>query len=589
MWMPLKAQRLLTDYMKAHWIVYATAILFMAVSNIIQAYYPRVLGNFTDDLQKAGVTPAVITDYSLLLLGIGLGYGILFGVGQYMVMRLGRKFEFHTRRKLFSHFTTLSESYYSKNGVGRLLSFVMNDVTAVREAISMGLNHTTNSVILLISVVVMMAASDIPLYLIFVCVLPLLAIPFAVVYFGPSIRKRSTKVQESLARMTESAEEQFGGIRVTKKFAVEPIMRTRFGKTVDQILENQLHLVRITSIFQALLPFLGALSLIISIVYGGYLTIQNQITLGNFVSLTLYLRMMVNPLQQIGNVINAMQRARASLDRLNTLLSVKPDIQQLPAAKPIDLQAVDIHLRGLTFAYPDSSQKALQNINLTIKRGKTLGIIGKTGSGKTTLMKLLLRIYDPPQGTVRIGGDDIHSATLESLRNQIAYVPQDGFLFSTTIRDNIAFFNRDSSLASVEMAAKQAQIYDNIMEFPEQFETKLGERGFTLSGGQRQRSSLARGFIKNAPILIMDDSVSAVDAVTETKIIENLRLSRKNKTTIIIAHRISAIKHADEIIVLDEGKIVQQGTHQQLLAEDGIYASLYSIQEEGTRYAEGQH
>ncbi|MDF2959559.1 MAG: transporter [Paenibacillus sp.] len=587
--MPLKAQRLLTDYMKAHWIVYATAILFMAVSNIIQAYYPRVLGNFTDDLQKAGVTPAVITDYSLLLLGIGLGYGILFGVGQYMVMRLGRKFEFHTRRKLFSHFTTLSESYYSKNGVGRLLSFVMNDVTAVREAISMGLNHTTNSVILLISVVVMMAASDIPLYLIFVCVLPLLAIPFAVVYFGPSIRKRSTKVQESLARMTESAEEQFGGIRVTKKFAVEPIMRTRFGKTVDQILENQLHLVRITSIFQALLPFLGALSLIISIVYGGYLTIQNQITLGNFVSLTLYLRMMVNPLQQIGNVINAMQRARASLDRLNTLLSVKPDIQQLPAAKPIDLQAVDIHLRGLTFAYPDSSQKALQNINLTIKRGKTLGIIGKTGSGKTTLMKLLLRIYDPPQGTVRIGGDDIHSATLESLRNQIAYVPQDGFLFSTTIRDNIAFFNRDSSLASVEMAAKQAQIYDNIMEFPEQFETKLGERGFTLSGGQRQRSSLARGFIKNAPILIMDDSVSAVDAVTETKIIENLRLSRKNKTTIIIAHRISAIKHADEIIVLDEGKIVQQGTHQQLLAEDGIYASLYSIQEEGTRYAEGQH
>ncbi|TDF92332.1 ABC transporter ATP-binding protein [Paenibacillus piri] len=583
----MKAQRLLADYMKAHWFLYVVAILFMMTANIIQSYYPKVLGDFTDHLQAAGITVSIIEKYSLLLLGIGLGYGVLFGVGQYVVMRLGRKFEYHTRGKLFGHFTTLSESYYSKNGVGRLLSFVMNDVTAVREAMSMGLNHTVNSIILLVSVVVMMAVSSIPIYLIFVCVLPLLVIPFAVVYFGPQIRKRSTKVQESLARMTESAEEQFGGIRVTKKFAVEPIMRGRFGKTVDKILENQLRLVRMTSVFQALLPFLGALSLIISIVFGGYLTIHNHISLGNFVSLTLYLRMMVNPLQQIGNVINAMQRARASLDRLNGLLSIQPDIRELPTAKPVDLQAADISIRGLTFAYPDSTQEALRDIHLTIGRGKTLGIIGKTGSGKTTLVKLLLRIYNPPLGTVRIGRDDIHDATLESLRNQIAYVPQDGFLFSTTIRDNIAFFNRESAFKSVEMAAKQAQIYDNIVEFPDKFDTKLGERGFTLSGGQRQRSSLARGFIKNAPILIMDDSVSAVDAVTETKIIENLRLSRKNKTTIIIAHRISAIKHADEIIVLDEGKIVQRGTHQQLLAEDGVYASLYSIQEEGTRYAEG--
>ncbi|MFD0675502.1 MULTISPECIES: ABC transporter ATP-binding protein [unclassified Paenibacillus] len=584
----MKAQTLLKDYMKAHWLMYITAISFMASANIIQSYYPKVLGNFTDHLQAAGITQAIIKEYSLILLAIGLAYGILFGVGQYTVMRLGRRFEFHTRRKLFNHFTTLSESYYSKNGVGRLLSFVMNDVTAVREAMSMGLNQTVNSVILLISVIIMMVISNIPLYLIAVCVLPLLIIPFAVIYFGPSIRKRSTKVQESLAKMTESAEEQFGGVRVTKKFAVEPIMRSRFGKTVDQILENQLRLVRITSIFQALLPFLGALSLIISIVFGGYLTIHNEITLGNFVSLTLYLRMMVNPLQQIGNVINAMQRARASLDRLNNLLSVQPDIVESPTAKALNLQNTDVHMKGLTFAYPNSTQDALHNINLTIQHGKTLGIIGKTGSGKTTLVKLLLRIYDPPQGTLQFGNEDIHNATLESLRNQIAYVPQDGFLFSTTIRDNIAFYKRDSSLEAVELAAKQSQIYDNILEFPDQFETKLGERGFTLSGGQRQRSSLARGFIKNAPILIMDDSVSAVDAVTETKIIENLRLSRKNKTTIIIAHRISAIKHADMIVVLDEGKIVQQGTHQQLLAEDGIYASLYAIQEEGTRYAEGQ-
>jgi ATP-binding cassette subfamily B multidrug efflux pump len=586
--MLLKVQRLLVDYLKAHWIFYAVAILFMATANVIQSYYPKVLGNFTDDLQKGEITPPVIVHYSLILLAIGVGYGVLFGVGQYIVMRFGRRFEFHTRKKLFGHFTTLSENYYSKHGVGQLLSYVINDVTAVRESISMGLNQTTNAVILILSVIVMMSVSSIPFYLIVICVLPMLTIPFLVVYLGPSIRKRSTKVQESLARMTESAEEQFGGIRVTKKFAVEPIMRNRFGQTVDQIVVNQMLLVRLSSLFQALLPFLGALSLIISILFGGYLTIHKTITLGNFVSLTLYLRMMVTPLQQIGNVINTMQRARASLDRLNSLLGVKVDIQLAANAKTLDLQSADIHIRGLTFSYPDSNQAALQDLHLTIKRGKTVGIIGKTGSGKTTLVKLLLRVYDPPEGTIIFGSDDIRDATLESLRNQIAYVPQDGFLFSTTIRDNIAFHNREKAFEAIETAARQAQIYNSIMEFPEKFDTKLGERGVTLSGGQRQRTSLARGFLKNAPILIMDDSVSAVDAVTETKIIENLRLSRKNKTTLIIAHRISAIKHADEIIVMDEGKIVQQGTHQQLLAEDGIYASLYSIQEEGTRYAEGE-
>lgn len=587
MWMPLKDIRLLKDYLKAHWYVYLFAVLCISAANITQAYYPKVLGNFTDDLQQSGITASSIRNYSLLLLAIGLTYGILGGIGQYVVMRMGRLFEFVTRKKLFAHFTTLSESYYSKNGVGKLLSYVMNDVTSVRESISQGINHTTNAVIIILSVIVMMILSSIPLYLIMICILPMLAIPWAVVYFGPRIRDRSKKVQEALAGMTESAEEQFGGIRVTKKFAVESVMRAKFGQTVDRILDNQVRLVRISSLFQALLPFLGALSLILSLAVGGYLTAHKHITLGNFVSLTLYMRMIVNPLQQIGNVINTMQRSRASLERLNALLSLKPEVAEAAHALPMDSDAVSIRVKGLTFAYPESSKPSLRDISLTLPAGKTLGIIGKTGSGKTTLVKLLLRIYNPPKGTIWLGNEDIHDVTLESLRCNIAYVPQDGFLFSTTIRDNIAFHNRDTAFEHVEQAARRAQIYDNIVDFPEAFETKLGERGITLSGGQRQRTSLARGFIKDAPVLILDDSVSAVDAVTETKIIDNIRLGRKGKTTIIIAHRISALKHADEIIVLDEGRIVQRGTHQQLLAEDGLYASLYSIQEEGTRYAEG--
>ncbi len=583
----MKNQRLLLEYLKAHWFFYVLAILCMSIANITQAYYPKVLGDFTDNLQQGGITKSAVAEYSLLLLAIGVSYGVLFGGGQYIVMRLGRLFEFHTRKKLFAHFTTLSEHYYSKHGVGELLSYVMNDVTSVRESISQGINQTTNAVILLISTMVMMALSSIPYYLILICVLPLLVIPWIVVYFGPKIRSRSRKVQESLAKMTESAEEQFGGIRVTKTFAVEHIMANRFGQTVDRIRDNQLQLVKMSSQFQALLPFLGALSLIITIVFGGYLTIHQHITLGNFVSLTLYLRMIVNPLQQIGNVINTMQRSRASLERINQLLAEKPDIQEAEQAKPLSGNSVGIHVQNLTFSYPDSDKEALHDIHFTVPPGKTLGIIGKTGSGKTTLVKLLLRVYDPPEGTIRIGDEDIRNITLESLRNHIAYVPQDGFLFSTTLRDNIAFYNRNAPFEAVETAAKQAQIYDNVMEFPDRFETRLGERGITLSGGQRQRTSLARGFIKNAPILILDDSVSAVDAVTETNIIENLRLARKGKTTIIIAHRISALKHADEIIVLDKGRIVQRGTHHQLLAVDGIYSALYAIQEEGTRYAEG--
>jgi ATP-binding cassette subfamily B multidrug efflux pump len=575
------------DYLKAKWYLYVLAIVFIASANIIQSYYPKLLGSFTDQLQQRQITQPVIVEYSLLLLVVGVSYGVLGGIGQYIVMRMGRLFEFFTRKKLFAHFTTLSEQFYSKNGVGKLLSYVMNDVTAIRESISMGVNQTTNATIIILSAVTMMLLSSIPLYLIAACVLPLTAIPWIVIRIGPVVRKRSLAVQESLGKMTEAAEEQFGGIRVTKKFAVEPIMIRRFGAAVNRIRDNQLNLVRVSSMFQALIPFLGALSLVVTVAYGGYLTIHHRITLGNFVALTLYVRMMVNPLQQIGNVINSMQRSRASLERINDLLAVKEDIQEADLSRSYDLRDAGIRISNLTFSYPDSEREALHQINLNIEPGKTLGIVGKTGSGKTTLMKLLLRVYDAPKGTIRIGDADIRELTLESLRSQITYVPQECFLFSTTIRDNIAFYRRDSALNKVEDAAKQAQIYRNIMEFPDQFETKLGERGITLSGGQRQRTSLARAIIKDSPIMILDDSVSAVDSITEKNIINMIRSERRNKTTLLIAHRVSTLKHADEIIVLDEGRIVERGTHRELLAQEGIYATLHSIQEEGSGDAEG--
>ncbi len=581
----LKGKELLKDYVTAHIPGYMTAVLLIVVANVIQSALPLVLGNFTDDLQAGTLNYHSVTQFALLLLGIGLSYGVLFGLGQYQVMRLGRRFEFEVRQKLFSKFATLSEHFFSKQGTGKLLSYVTNDVQFVRESISNGVTQTTNAVVLLLSCIVMMVIGDIPLSLILICISPLVLIPLIVVRIGPQVRERSMHVQESLAGMTESAEEQFGGIRVTKTFGTEDIAGRRFGEKVDLIRSAQLFLVRLSSLFQAAIPFLGALSLVLALLVGGAQTLNGAITLGSFVSLTLYMRIIVGPLQQIGNVINMMQRSGASLERVNRLMNEEPDVQDEENARTLD-QPKEIRFEDLTFSYPGSREPALKEINLTIEPGKTIGIVGRTGSGKTTLVKLLLRIYEPPRGSLFFGCTDIRDLSLESLRSRLAYVPQDGFLFSTTIRDNIAFSDREAPMEKVETGAKRAMIYDNISRFPEGFETRLGERGVTLSGGQRQRTSLARGLTKKAQVLILDDSMSAVDAVTETGILDNLVRERRSKTTLIISHRISAVKHADEIVVLSEGRIVQRGTHEELLRREGAYATMHRLQEEGLQHDE---
>lgn len=576
----MNSRSLLKQFLIDHKWGYILSSLAIVVSEFINVQFPNILGHFTDALSAHRLTMHDVLIYALLLLIVGVVYVFFYGIGQSQNGRAGREFEFLLRKRLFEHWEILSTEYFRRKSIGDLLNHAMNDVQQVREALSGGVNILTNAIFLLIATLVMTIVT-VSWKLTFVSIIPLLFIPFFIVWLGPQIRHSSRRVQEALSDMSELAEESFSSIRLIKATANENIEAERFRARVDHIVHRQLSLFRKSATFQSVIPTASSVSFAIALLYGGSLTLRGEIPLGAFVAFTLYLGQLALPLQQIGFVINNFQRASASLTRLQVLLEEKPEIAD--AAHPVSVNRVvgDIRVDVQDFRYSDATVPALTDVKFHVRSGETLGIVGRTGSGKTTLVNLLPRIFDPPANSIFLDGHDIREVPLKLLRESIAYVPQDGFLFSTSIGDNISFGEADAAPGTIEQAAKAACVYDDIMAFPDGFATIVGERGVTLSGGQRQRTAIARAFLKDAPILILDDSLSAVDMSTEKRIIDALDAVRRARTTIIIAHRLSAVRHADRILVLDEGRVVEQGTHDELVAKGGIYAATYAMQQEG--------
>jgi ATP-binding cassette subfamily B protein len=496
---------------------------------------------------------------------------------RYFFIGTARRVERDLRERLYQHLLTLSATFYNDHKTGDLMAHATNDIDAVSRACGFGVLTIADPLFMIpVSLGIMLSIEPrLTLY----AILPLPILTLIMLGFGKLIHRRFESVQATFSEVMEKVRENVAGIRVVKSFVQEEGTSEDFNRTNQQLVDNNMALVRVWGLFHPLIELLSGASLAIVLWGGGRSVILGSISLGDFVAFTQYLSMLVWPMISLGWAVNILQRGSASLERIDRLLLVPPAITDPPAPRP--LRGTDIEINDLTFAYPgkDGAAPALTGVNLNVEEGTTLGVVGLTGAGKSTLAQLIPRIFDPPPGSVRIGGTDVRELSLVELRRMIGFVPQDPFLFSATIQENIAFGRPEASDREVERVAQLAGIHDEICTFPDKYRTVVGERGVSLSGGQKQRVAIARALLLEPKVLIFDDPLSAVDAEKEELVLRNLRTFFAGKTVLLIAHRISAVMHADRIIVLDRGRIVESGVHSELLAAGGIYHHLWGLQQ----------
>jgi ATP-binding cassette subfamily B protein len=569
----------LKEFFIKHKWTYILGIFWLISVDLLQLLVPKILGAYTDELSAGAFEAKRLLLYSLVIAGLAIFMFIFRYLWRIYIMGAARLLEFKLRNKLYSHLQKMSTNYFNNKKTGDLMAHATNDINAVRMAAGPGIIMIVDAIVI-IAIAVVLMAQTISFKLTLVALIPLPFITFATYKFGSMMHVRSRLIQESFSRVSERVQENLSGMRVIKSFVQEREEINKFEDANQDYVNKNMDFERVHVLFHSLVVFLAGLSLLIVLFYGGMLVINREITLGDFVAFNSYVALLTWPMMAIGRVVNILQRGAASMGRLNEIFETEPEIYDYPKLMNEGITEIkgEIIVKDLSFTYPGTSIEVLNNININLPQGNTLAIIGKTGSGKTTLTNLLLRLYNNEQGVIQIDGHELKTIPLEVLRDNIGYVPQDNFLFSTTIRENIAFGIDEFDDEMIVQAAKAANIYDDISEFPEQFETMVGERGVSISGGQKQRISIARALIKKPSILILDDSLSAVDTKTEEEILDNLLKLRGNLTTINISHRVSTIKEADEIIVLDEGTIIERGTHEELLRLRGSYFELYEKQ-----------
>lgn len=564
-------------FFKKYLLSYILGIIALVAVDIAQTRVPIIVGNVIDGIKLKNIDMSIIKSSIITLFIIA---GVMY-IGRIMwrffIFGTSRSIERDIRNDMFSHLEKMSAKYYHKHAPGEVMAYMTNDLDAVRMALSQGI-LTLFDVIALGTLTLFNMVTEIDLILTIAAVIPLLLIAITVSLMGKELFSRYFNKQQAFADLSDFVQENLSGIKVIKSFVQETKIIESFEKVNKTTYDKNMKLVKLQIIMHPFMSLISGLALAVAIGYGGYITIIGRITIGEFTAFISYLGMLVWPMMAIGMMINIFTMGAASLERIESILKEPVEIADNEKTISIDKIVGNIKVNNLNYKYPETDKYVLENIDFEIKQGQTLGIIGRTGSGKTTLVNLLLRVFEPNENSILINNTDILQIPLKTLRKNIGYVPQDNFLFSDSISNNIDFGLRSDDANKITNAAKASSVHDNIIEFKEGYDTVIGERGVSLSGGQKQRISIARALIKNPEILILDDSVSAVDTDTEEKILNHLKETRKGKTNIIIAHRISTIQDADLIIVLDEGKILEKGTHNELLEKNGLYHSIYEKQ-----------
>lgn len=565
-------------YIKRHKWQYIGGIITLFILDFANLYIPKTTGVITDGLAAHTMDMRGVWHNIVIILSIGLTLTIGRFLWRYFLFGAARSIEREIRDDMFAHLETLDVEYYNEHKTGDLMTRFTSDLNAVRMAIGPAVIAAFDAIVMTVMVIgQMMIYVNVKLTL--AAIVPMFFIAVGELYYGKIMQKRFLERQEAVSELTDFVQESISGVRVVKAFVQERAQIRAFAKANVKAKKKNLGIAKMEALVMPLLDVVIGISSLITLLYGGVLALAGEITIGRFVAFHQYITMLVWPMIACGEAINMFSQGGAGIRRIQEVFAAQPEIADNHDVEEVSEIKGSIRLNHLTFLHRGHSEPTLKDITLDIKAGTTLAVIGRTGNGKSTLVNLLLHLYQTKRGMIFIDGTDINDISLKSLRENIAYVPQDNFLFSDTLKSNIAFGTDDAKMEEIVRATKTACIHDNIIAFPDGYDTIVGERGVTLSGGQKQRSSIARAIKKNAPILILDDALSAVDTDTEEQILHNLKENRRGKTTILIAHRISTIQNADTILVLEDGEARECGNHQELMALGGIYRDMFEKQQ----------